>query len=272
MKEIRKNARKSDFIMSIIGLFKRQFGTKIRVKSSLFEIIFSIVLPFVIIFISLLGRSVYNGSQDAPYDNHTQIGYDLGKFLAISKEASGKATFFILPRNEKTEFLAQELFGDFSKFDISIQYCDTLEEMEDLIYQTNNNGVGIYWKNSNETDAEYNPEVEVYLQSLYGNPSEDLFRITRSVISRKHKRYALAAIDTYSRQMASPDHIQALDLNMTLMIFSIWPVFFSATPDAQTVLDDRNTKIFTLMNLMGCPESAYFFVMFCKWSDCFRSE
>ena len=261
-KEEKKSNQKFHFFRCILVLYKRQFYTKFRTKTALFEIIFSLFLPFWILIISQVGHVDIEGSLNPDYDEHFKLGEDLGTFLAISKKATGSAKFFILPKNEKTEFLAKELFGDFSAFSVQIQYCDTIEEMKDRIYKTDNNGVGIHWINSNETDAEYNPIIEVYLQSMYGDPSQDLFRITRSVIARKHKRYSLAKSDSYVKRFAEPTIKLSVDLNMTLMIFSIWPVFFSATPDAQAVLDDRGLKVFTLMKLMGCPETAYWIVSF----------
>ena len=253
---------KTSFSRILKVLFKRQFIAKFKTSQSLFEIITSVLLPFWILIIAQIGHVNIEGSLNPDFDNRTALGTDLGTFLAISKKMNGKAQFFLVPKNERTQFLATELFGDFSAFNVETHFCDTVENMTDEIYRTNNNGIGINWVNSNETDGEVNPQVDVFIQSLYGDPSEDLFRIIRSIISRKHKRYSLALIGAQAKKFAAPSLKTSVDLNMTLMIFSVWPVFFSATPDAQSAIDDRGMKVFALMKLMGCPETAYWIVSF----------
>ena len=234
-------------------LTKRLFKSKFRDTLSIFEYLFSLILPFFIILVYMIGKDPIEASPNPKFDEVEELGTEFGKFLF----ATGNATLVAMPDTESMHRMIKNLFQPLKDLVIKVDFVNDLQKMEDLIYESGSNGLGIYWANSEVEDAEKNPDIRVFIQNIYGKPSQDIFRLIRLTLSLKFSKFSFALTKFNYQKFAAPAVFDNVELFPTYMIFAVWPIFFSIMPEIQTALNDKDNKILSLFLLMGCPEHIY---------------
>jgi len=241
------------------SMIKKQFLIKIRSVSTIIEFVVALLLPFIIYIVEVYTTTINPEILNPQFDNVSAVGTNLAIFL----QATGKSTFIVLPENNRTRELVKTVFEPYyGQFNFKVEFQNTTEEMENRIYATQNNGIAIYWANSDKEDAVRNPDLRIYMQSVFGTPTRDLFVILRSALANQQFKYSLAMMDVSFKPYARPQVTQTYDISLPIMIYLLLPIVLSTMPDFQTILDEKDTKVAALSLLMGCPESAYWLVSF----------
>ncbi|OHS96113.1 ABC transporter family protein [Tritrichomonas foetus] len=251
-------------IWRILGaLFKKQFLIKFRKASDLIEftgscIIYFLLVPCYIFTCIDHPAQIYpeiNYTSLVPMDLFIFLGTTANPTLVIAPDCSRTRSLFDILLNITKEFLPTNitLFG---------VYVNTSDEMKDRIYLSEQNGLGIYWKNANDEDATTSPEIELYRQSLFGTPDKDIFEILRRCIALENGDLDMVTFNLSDQAFASTESKEYFAIDFLVVLFAVFPGILALMPDFQTVLDEKDTKVATLSFFMGCPETAYWFVSF----------
>jgi ABC-type multidrug transport system ATPase subunit len=184
---------------------------------------------------------------------------------------SNDSRLAIMPKNTNTIELAETFKMYYlSMTAIEPEYASSLDELTDITDGTDRNGLGIWWKNSDQPDAFTSPQFEVYCQTLMKCPDADVFRWLRWYISQKakladsndSKRIGLASLNSSSQLWPRLKGSIQYDLQYVYSFFVVIPIVISAMPDFGTIMDEKDSRVAAFAFLNGCPESAYWLVMF----------
>lgn len=144
-------------------------------------------------------------------------------------------------------------------------FVDTVEEIKDKIYEHTSNGIGIYWKNAEDNNtALRSPIIETYKQAFISSPDTDLYELLYRAIAIMNgfPQNALSLSATSWQRFATPPTEELFDMQILMAIISVLPIIISTMPDLQSLLEEKDSRVQTLSFLMGCSETAYFFVYF----------
>jgi ABC-type multidrug transport system ATPase subunit len=186
--------------------------------------------------------------------------------------------FIIIPKSTLTEAIIAPPFNYFWTFldsagmgHYETQYCDTVEEMEELVYSSDATGLAIKWDNLEQPDGITHPKIEFFEQSLMTEPLGDVVSLLRQGLSAYllQNRPDMAAAATiilstnYSiQEFASVSTTEFFEIQIAIVFFAIVPAILAIMPDFQTILEEKDNKVAAFTFLMGCSETAYWLVAF----------
>lgn len=250
-------------------LFKKSFLIKIRKPATILEFLFACVVWVLIHPAWKLAVIDQIGELNPPINFTSLIPTKLFTFFAVTEnstlvvlpDCNNTRSLFSLINNTIYSFLPSN-----STFNITFDpiYVNTIDEMKTTIYSQTSNGIGIYWKNAEESDALVSPEIQTYLQSFLINPTDEVFEILYRAIAviSGEERVSLALTNTSFQPYASQSTKKHLDLTIFLAIMVVLPIIISTMPELQTILEEKDNGVQTLSFLMGCDEPSYWFVSF----------
>ncbi|OHT03514.1 ABC transporter family protein [Tritrichomonas foetus] len=281
---------KPSFNRQVRALFKKQFLIKIRHAASIIEVIVALALVFVMYPVHILAKTEYDPIEDPEVEPLTINGSSLFMFFAITENPK----FSLLPDNEMTHQLWEHMtilkiiskginmsFGNMS-IDIkpfTPKYYNDKIKMEDEIYVTDDNGLGIFWANSDKEDALIRPDFEIYHQTMGPSIEQDIFlELKEAVAKMALEKQGITGMLQYTnplvhtggfsvgfsfQQFARPKLVQRFSMvSLCMGFFSCLPILLASRPDMETVLGEKDSHVAALCLLMGMSETAYWFVNF----------
>jgi hypothetical protein len=184
---------------------------------------------------------------------------------------SNESRFAVMPRNSQTIELT-ETFRQYylTMTSIEPEYATSLDELTAITDGTERNGLGIWWQNSDQPDAFTSPQFEVYCQTLLKCPDTAVFRWLRAYVSRQAwaasptdaRRVALVSLNSSFQLWPRLKGSIQYDLQYVYSFFVVIPIIISAMPDFGSIMDEKDSRVAAFAFLNGCPESAYWIVMF----------
>ena len=188
---------------------------------------------------------------DYPYDNESEFGYQLTQFIT----ETGGLTFIVIPDNSKTRFLVSSMIKPFmNHYDIICLFVNSSNDMKTELYKHDVNGIAIEWNNSHEIDAEINPSIHVYFQAFTKPPIKDLFRLIQNVFANRNMKPKIKKMIINTKGFATGKYVHFVSFRFTMMVFGGFPIILAILPIIQVIIDDRESKMFSLMILNGCKE------------------
>lgn len=142
-----------------------------------------------------------------------------------------------------------------SDYDIAVTCFDDLAKMKKHLYQAEKVGVGFYLEYANNSDFYKNFSIQAYLyQSLYWKDYEvELYRLSHFISELISPTGVNFSSQFYSyNYMAFP-----YGVSFFVGILTLTPIIFVVVNDFQSVLNEKDNKLTTLMFMMGCSETAY---------------
>lgn len=250
---------KTGYWRSVKTLLRKIWLTKIRHFAAIIEILGAFFIFNLIWPVHHWGRFKYPGELMPNITNVTIPNPELLMFLGSLLDPS----IVIMPDNNNTHTLVDPIL-DLIEKNISIKklWVNDTQTMFDFIYSINSNGVGILWNNSFDEDCWVNPDIIVYHQSFGPTPSRGLAAFFRAAIANHNKNFSLMTMKLQEQQYATPRRITIFDARFLVGYFALMPIMFATMDDLQIILDEKDNKIASLLFLMGCPESAYWIVLF----------
>ena len=290
--------RHPTFKRTVKLLFKKAWLIKLRHPASIIEFIVAVVIGIVMYPVWYLAKSNVEAVPDPPleYENRNM------NFIVFFA-GSGNPTLAAFPDVQQMHDLitatgletelnyllqmvkSMDMGIDASDIDsFQFQYVDNYDEMENLIYSSDANGIGVTWLNYDDTTNHnylLNPKFEIYRQSLFGDVNYEFTQALQmaliEMIQQKIRDGELNGedydIDTNilsrfqnanisSQVYAKPGYTSYFDVSIALNFFAVIPIIIATMPDVQTILEDKDSKVMSLTFLMGCSETAYWLVCF----------
>ena len=278
---------KPSFNRQVRALFKKQFVIKGRHVASIIEFLISFVFVFVNYVIFILSKADYSAITDPPVTAISSLPYNLLIFLSMHEP-----TFVLLPNEPELDYLidnstylrlwlnSREIFSQIFNYSlpytgpITIHHVETQQEMEDIIYRTDRNGIGIHWVNVRDEDAITNPNIEIFYQMQYSvDASSQIYQEIRDAMARMaSKVYPNSGVDNYingmwtanynSQEFSRVGFSRGINVSLAIAFICILPIILSTMPDFQTVLEEKDSHAAAMGFLMGCSETTYWFVSF----------
>ena len=246
-------------ISHFFQLLKRFRPLLIRSKPAQIEYLLSFLTSFFILSIVNYWIQEYPAKLNPPLNLSQHVGTNLINYI----EQSGNMTFVVFPTNPQTRSLVKKIIGSLEKqYGISATFVNSKEEMKKEIYKHDLNGIAIEWENSQSIRQSRSPIINVYYQAFTKPPTDDVFRLIRKVFSFDNSRPVLTSMAVNTQEFSTSFYKFNVSLILTLSIFGVMPLFFSIMPYVQLIIDDRSSKMHSLMNLMGCKESTIWIATF----------
>lgn len=242
---------------TIRALFKKEFITKIRHYPSIIEFLGACIIAAFLYPIWKLARAKIDGTIDPPMTNGTDFE-QIGMFLY----ATENPRIVLLPKCPHMTFVETALAMALNATNVSIDYhqVDTVDEMKEIIYGSDSNGVGLYWPNCNSPNALKEPQLQLYKQTLMGDPAGFLMTVVLNYINSvpfpKPPNLTLFS----SQVFAQVPHDDLFDTQILVAFFVAAPAILATMPCMQSVLDGKDSHVTTLSLLMGCTEAQHWFV------------
>jgi hypothetical protein len=147
------------------------------------------------------------------------------------------------------------------------EFADSVSNLRSRTEGTEYNGLGIWWKNSDQSDALSSPEFEIYCQSLSECPDTAVFRWLRQFVAYSAYQedpnlQKLATLNSSTQRFPRLKGQTQYDLQYVYSFIKVVPIVVSAMPDFSTILDEKDSRVSAFAFFNGCPESAYWIVMF----------
>ena len=238
--------------LSVIHVLMKRFWFRFK-RSKLIQLEYScsFLFPMFVLMIHLYFKEVSPGVLDYPYDNESELGYELTKFI----KETGNLTFIVMPDNDKTRYLVNSIIKSFhGKFDIKSLFVNSSKVMKTELYKHDTNGIVIEWNNSDQIDAETNPSINVYYQAFTSPPTKDVFRLIKRVFANQQIKPRISSMVVNSKSYATGYYVYYTSFKFTVMIFAGLPILIAILPVIQVLMDDRESKMYSLMILHGCKE------------------
>ena len=257
---------KSKVTTPVAALMKKNLLLKIRRPAAIIEFLVACVIWLVLLPIWKLARKDYPGSLNPNVSRVDLRFYRLGAFFAVTEHP----TFVMVPDCVHTrqfvsdiEFVLDHInISENISFYFQPQFANTTDEMREIIYSEDSNGLGIYWQNCHEPDAMKRPVIQVYKQAFGINPDNDIFELMyRWIALRAMKPYVLLLNSSF-QPFATPPTERLYNIHVAIAFFCVIPVIIATMPDIQTILEEKDSRVQTMTFLMGCSESAYWGVSF----------
>jgi ABC-type multidrug transport system ATPase subunit len=262
--------RKPSIRRVLFALLKKNILIKVRHPTSIIEFLIGCGIWIVMYPIWKMARADYEGTSISPELAYNPIVPNrLLTFFAWTEHP----TLVGVPDNEQVRGLIDGLFANMKQLAdsanmtdlivmeaVEIHYTNSLDTMQDIIYASESNALGIYWVNSAEPTAEISPIYETYLQSFAGAPTNDLFQVLYQSMAGAKMKYRVVFMNHTYQKYASPSTEEIYQIDIAIALFVILPIFFTTMPDFQTILEEKDSRVQTMSFLMGCSEAAYFFV------------
>ena len=278
-----------NFNRQVRALFKKQFLIKIRHAASIIEVIVALVICFIMYPVHILAKTDYDAIPDPVKEPISIVPTNLFIFFAMGSDP--KLCF--IPDNQRmhdlynnTTFL--KVLADGMQMEVMNttyeikpvipRFYNRLEDMEDDVYQTDDNGVGIYWINSEADDALTRPEFEIYHQTMGPSINQDIYMevkqaaatlimqergMASSILTSPLIHMNPMAINISKQQFARPKITSRFSMvSLCLGFLCTLPVVLASMPDMETVLGEKDSHVAALSFLMGMSETAYWFVNF----------
>ncbi|OHT03838.1 ABC transporter family protein [Tritrichomonas foetus] len=247
------------------ALFKKQFLLKIRSISSILEFLFACVIYLILYPIYLASTQHFPDELNQTIEYNSELlPMGLMTFLFVPD-----TKLIFAPNSELTQKFINDVFtpmltsANLSSLPITV--CDTKEDLQDWVDSADMNALGIYY-----TITEREPKIEIYLQSLYGEPERDIFYfLTKYTVGQilpkeftNPRLYKLLNLNISSQHYPRLARKEQVDILFFFMLIACLPLIIAFMPDFQTVLSEKDSKVAALFFLMGMPESIYWFVNF----------
>jgi hypothetical protein len=141
----------------------------------------------------------------------------------------------------------------------TLEYASDDNNIRDRLYAAQDNGIGIYWRNANDTQTAFtSPDIHLFRQTFFGSPDLDMFELIRRMFALETGHILdLLTLNLSRQDYPSTDRQEYLGNHALIAFFCVLPVILGTMPDFQTVLDEKDTKVASLAFLMGCSEGAY---------------
>ena len=246
--------RQPNYLRSLNALVKKTFLTKIRHWAAIIEILGAFLIFNLIWPVHVYARYSYPGDIDPDVNESVILDNDLLTFFG----SLSKPSIVMMPNTSKMHDLVDPLI-ELLEQNLTVEeaWVDNLDDMYDFIYARDTNGLGIYWKNSEDEDSWENPQIEIFHQSFATTPTAGMFRLFKTIAATQTANMKLLTSQVYQQMYATPQRTSIFDIRLIVGFFALMPVMFATMDDVQTVLDEKDNKIAALTFLMGCPESAY---------------
>lgn len=294
------------FCVQVRSLFKKQFLIKIRHPASIIEIVIALILCFVMYPVFLLAKDDFPPINDSKIES---IGNFFSPSLFLFFAMYDDSKIVVMPNNDKMKELIMNtprlnfMISGISlpQYNITLPkreifYYDSFKNMENKIYESDSNGIGISWENWNDPDCYENPVFEVYCQYT-GTGSSDIHiylelelllelkqASAKLAYQRKSKSFGDSVLNTsYTISLDNPNGLVVLPPNLNfsmqefyrpkitkrysqasliLSIFITLPFILASMPDMEAILNEKDTHVSALMMIMGMTESVYWLVNF----------
>ena len=259
--------RKASNRMIINALFRKQFLIKFRSVSAVLEWVVALLMCIVLFPIDFISEVKYEELRNPPIENSTGMPGALLAFLAFSNESR----VAMMPKNDIVEGFATE-FSMYLKMLKATYEVEWATDYDDLLARTegtNQNGLGIHWKNADKPDALTNPEIEILCQTIVlACPDNEVFQMMRKYAARTlnatkpdENTALLANLETWTQRYPRLESKIQFDLQFVYSFFTVLPAVIATMPDFGSILDEKDSRIAQFAFLNGCPESAYWLVM-----------
>lgn len=261
----------------ILALFKKHFLIKIRKLSTIIEII----LAFGIILVALL--AYYFGTKDFSDDRNPHgslIDYtSLTSWFMLS---SGRAIF--LPDRPLMHYLIGNMTflpilmqpgpvpgTNYNLPGYQVHWINDTKKMEDLIYDTQDNNFAIQWKNVDSPNALTNPDIKIYVQTLYGNPKPAFYLQVRDSLIKMRSEGESDTLFQITSQFIQNLKITGIpfshpsvtqrssELCFTYAILASIAIIVATMPDMELLFREKELHVTAYSFLMGMTERAYWF-------------
>jgi hypothetical protein len=247
---------KPSFCRSFKALIKKSFLLKLRHKASIIEFIVSILLVLIILPIYYVSKATEAEIKDPNIALNEGGSKEFMSFLL----SSGNVIAAYTPDNNESSSFFNFAFQNLSLLNVSINHEKDLNSMTDLIYSQNFNGFGVRWANSNEPLN--NSLFELYSQSYTSSPTEFTYNTLFLSAASKLNLTNITAANISHQVYPQPSSQTYDDISILLSMLGFYPIIFSTMPEIQLILEEKDSKVFALSLLMGCPESAYWLISF----------
>lgn len=260
--------RKASNRKIINALFRKQFLIKFRSISAVLEWIVAVLMCIVLFPIDFISEVKYEELRNPPIENSTSMPGTLLAFLAFSNNSR----IAMMPHTPRVQNFANELnrYIKMLKMTYEIEWATSYDDLLSRTEGTDQNGLGIYWKNAEDEDACTNPDIEILCQTIVlACPDNEVFQMMRSVVaSCVNESNAtdfngqLANLESTSQRYPRLESRIQFDLQFVYSFFTVLPAVIATMPDFGSILDEKDSHIAQFAFLNGCPESAYWLVMF----------
>lgn len=282
------------FGRTIRALFKKQFLIKIRHAASIVEVVIGFAICIVMYPVYILAKHDYPPVINAPIESigdivpQSLLGfiamYEDSKIIAIPDDDKMR---YLLMNTPRLNFIISgaQLTPNITLPKREIKYFNTFKEMEDEIYSSDANAIGISWENWNDADCFTNPVFEVYRQGMgFFSPELDIFLELKQAAGKiaceqmnipfsesyLNSSYTfnlsmpqLPNLNISAQQFSRPKvTMRFTQVSLVLSLLVSLPVVLASMPDMETVLAEKDSHVAALMMLMGMSETAYWFVNF----------
>lgn len=250
----------------VAALMKKHWLIKVRRPAAIVEFLVACVIWAALFPIWKLARKDYPGSPDPNVTRVDLRFWRLAAFFAITEHP----TFVMVPDCVHTRTFVSDIEFLLDHVNISTnislffqpQFADTVDEMRNIIYSEESNGLGIHWVNCNEDNAMTSPVIQVYKQAFGINPDNDIFELMTRWIALRQLKLGVVLLNTSYQRFATPPTERLFDIHVAIAFFCVIPVIITTMPDIQTILEEKDSRVQTMTFLMGCSESAYWGVSF----------
>ena len=249
-------SRKPRFGRTVAALFKKEFIIKIRHYPSIIEFLAACIIAGFLYPIWKLARAKIDGTMDPVMSD----GNDFTQ-IAMFLLSTENPRIVLLPNVPTVNMLRMMISLVVQAFNVSVDYhtVDTVDQMKDIIYGSDSNGVGLYWVNANESDAMTSPRVQLYKQTLAGDPSGFLLNmVLQQVKTSGQMPFDLTPFP--NQQFAQVPHDDLFDIQILVGFFVAAPAILASMPCVQSILDGKDSHVTTLSLLMGCTETEHWLV------------
>jgi ABC-type multidrug transport system ATPase subunit len=255
------------FKRTVLALFRKQFSIKFRSFAALFELFVALTFYFILYPIDTITISHYRETRSPPVSHTELVSLDILKFFLWSNQSR----FAVMPSNNQTAALAKQ----FAQFHLSMtsivpEFATSVDDLRARTSGTEYNGLGIWWRNSDQPSAFSSPEFEIYCQTLDDCPDTAVLRWLRQYVAvlawqstpSDPKAQSLAALNSSSQRFPRLSGTNQYDLQYVYSFITVVPIVVSSMPDFSAILDEKDSRVAAFAFLNGCPEAAYWIVMF----------
>ena len=247
-------------IKQIGALLKMNIIRQKRSVSAIFEIFASLITPFIVLLITKTYTLDFKEIKNVNLTKETLSKNKLLDFLKTTEDS----TFIVCPDNSNTRAIIRLAFGSYiNLYHINLKYVDSPEKMDEEIYKSSVNGVGIEWRNSESVNGSQSPDIVIHYQD-YGAmfPFKDIYRALKQTFAYNKGFASLASSEIMAGEMTRPHVMICDDLRVTLMLFCTCPCVLISIHVFQDLIDDRENKVLYLMKIIGCKERCVWISMF----------
>ncbi|KAK8843585.1 hypothetical protein M9Y10_024642 [Tritrichomonas musculus] len=271
------------FSSQVKALLKKCFLIRFRSIASTIELIFAFLIPLILILDYFPAETKFPNTPSPPIDK-----VDFNSLAEWFLVFGNQTKVAILPDKP----LMHYLIGNATLLNLLIHggaiplngtimtlpgtqysYVNSLDRLENVIYSTQLNNIGIEWSNIDSEDALTNPSIRVYFQSVYGDAEASIYLqlrdslvmmralhdgVTPDIQNMKYMNISFSVGD-----FSHPTIIQKMiKLGFPFALLTPFSIILSTMPDMELIFSEKESHVTALSFLMGMSERAYWFTNF----------